>query len=257
VKLSANVLTNADRKRASTCGRLVKIFGGNAVIGCMDRKLLNLGCGQNRPINWINADCSLNSLLQRWPITRAFTKRFIKSVVYKSSNAAYINLNRKWKFGASAVDVVYASHVFEHLTTHPAAMFLAESYRVLKPGAVLRLVVPDLQTLAKVYVSHADRGDTTAAQKFLSAMNLHLENTMGSATRITRIIHFLQGDPHQHKYMYDSLSLSALLEKRGFVEIRLSTYGKSEYIPEINDVECTGEGIPSIYFEARKPQLSR
>lgn len=52
---------------------------------------------------------------------------------------------------------------------------------------------------------------------------------------------------------YDKYSLSKLLSNHGFDQINISSYGRSMYINNIKDVECTSEGIPSIYLEAFKP----
>jgi SAM-dependent methyltransferase len=46
-------------------------------------------------------------------------------------------------------EVVYLSHVLEHFPKSSAPAFLRECYRVLKPGGVLRVVVPDLERIAR------------------------------------------------------------------------------------------------------------
>lgn len=45
-------------------------------------------------------------------------------------------------------------------------LFLAECFRVLEPGGVVRLVVPDLENLAREYLKHRDAGSDGRA-KFL------------------------------------------------------------------------------------------
>lgn len=44
-------------------------------------------------------------------------------------------------------DCVFASHVVEHLFFHEVGMALAEFHRVLKPGGILEVFVPDLQAI--------------------------------------------------------------------------------------------------------------
>jgi ubiquinone/menaquinone biosynthesis C-methylase UbiE len=220
----------------------------------MERVLLNVGCGATRPLGWVNVDCSLNAWIQRTGLGRALARRFIRSTTYTSTNVRYINLNRRWPWPDQSVDVVYGSHVFEHLRLRSAALFLSEAGRVLKPGGVIRLVVPDLYKLAKRYVTDFENGQVSASEPFLYALNLHLENsTPGSKNVFFRLIHFLQGHPHQHKYMYDIASMRLRLERAGFSELRESVYGMSDLIPEIRDVEQTGEGIPALYIEALRP----
>ncbi len=49
-------------------------------------------------------------------------------------------------------DLVYHSHFLEHLTPDQAAFIIKECFRVLKPGGVLRIVVPDLEYNARLYL---------------------------------------------------------------------------------------------------------
>jgi ubiquinone/menaquinone biosynthesis C-methylase UbiE len=49
---------------------------------------------------------------------------------------------------SGAVDGVYSSHNLEHLFAHEVPTALAEFYRVLKPGGVVLVTMPDLQAVA-------------------------------------------------------------------------------------------------------------
>ncbi len=42
-------------------------------------------------------------------------------------------------------DAIYCSHALEHLYPHEVSVALAEFYRVLKPGGVATILVPDLE----------------------------------------------------------------------------------------------------------------
>ena len=62
-------------------------------------------------------------------------------------------------------DAVYHSHVLEHIEPSQGETLVAECYRVLKPGGVLRIVVPDLERIAKLYLENHEwawNGDETA-----------------------------------------------------------------------------------------------
>ena len=114
---------------------------------------INHGCGSVRPMGWINTDSSLNANIQRIPfIGKNFTKLFNK-VDYDSNNLVYMNLNKKWAFKDNSVDIVYASHLFEHLSLKSATLFLQESYRCLMLGGVIRNVVPDSFKITKRYIN--------------------------------------------------------------------------------------------------------
>lgn len=216
---------------------------------------INHGCGSVRPKGWINTDNSLNAQVQKIPVLgRWIEKNVIKSAHYDNPDVHYTNLNKKWNFKDNSVDVVYASHLFEHLSHKAARLFLSESYRCLKPGGVVRIVVPDLYKLAKKYVTDVENGNENASTHFLWAINLDKENMYPSNKMnfLKKAIASKQQYPHQHKYMYDNLSLPKMLREFGFSEIVSSGYGISNYIKDIKDVEGASESYISIYIEAKK-----
>ncbi len=54
-------------------------------------------------------------------------------------------------FRDASVDLVYVSHCLEHIPHGRVNAVLAEWFRVLKPGGILRVGVPDFDALLKVY----------------------------------------------------------------------------------------------------------
>jgi predicted SAM-dependent methyltransferase len=50
-----------------------------------------------------------------------------------------------------SVDLIYACHVLEHFGRHETDQVLAEWFRVLRQGGVLRLAVPDFAAVASRY----------------------------------------------------------------------------------------------------------
>jgi predicted SAM-dependent methyltransferase len=216
---------------------------------------LNLGCGSVRPIGWINTDSSLNANIQKIPfIGKSFAKLF-NPVEYKSENFVYMNLNKKWRYNDNSIDIVYASHLFEHLTLKSTDLFLKEANRVLKPGGVIRIVVPDLLQIAKKYIAEYEQNSFEAeSTKFIMwAINMHREGQYGNVGIFKKLILEWQGYPHQHKYMYDDKSLTFKVKQYGFQQIKIKSYGESEYINEIKDVEGSKESYLSVYLEAKKP----
>ena len=89
--------------------------------------LLNLGCGQTRPSNWINTDCSVNSLLQQNLFSRFLLKNILKRTAYEQNNCHFMDLNKKWNISSNSVDIVYSSHVLEHLSLTSAKVFFRRS----------------------------------------------------------------------------------------------------------------------------------
>ncbi|MDB6139500.1 MAG: hypothetical protein JWO94_2572 [Verrucomicrobiaceae bacterium] len=193
-------------------------------------------------------------MIQRVPVLGKILTKALKATEYAGDGVSYLNLNRRWPFHDGSVDVVYGSHVFEHLSMSKARHFLRETVRVLKPSGMVRLVVPDLFLAAKAYVADFENGTAKAAEGFLFVLNLHLENNYPPAKSTPYLLaHRAQDWPHQHKYMYDAPTLQALMEEHGIREVKQSLYGVSMLLPEIKDVEQTAEGIAAIYLEVIKP----
>lgn len=93
------------------------------------RPLLNVGCGRCYHSDWHNID-----------------------LVAASSEVRQYNLCRGLPYPEQSFEGVYHSHVLEHLSPADARSMLTECHRVLRPGGVLRVVVPDLEGIARVYL---------------------------------------------------------------------------------------------------------
>jgi len=85
---------------------------------------LNLGCGSVRPVGWINTDSSLNVNIQKIPVIGKRVSKLFNPIEYSDTNVHYMNLNKPWKYRDNSVDIVYASHLFEHLTLKSAILLL-------------------------------------------------------------------------------------------------------------------------------------
>lgn len=72
-------------------------------------------------------------------------------------------------FSDAIFDLVYYSHVLEHFSGAKAPWFLEECWRVLRPGGVLRVAVPDLEAIARQYLAEleaARMGSAAAAERY-------------------------------------------------------------------------------------------
>jgi predicted SAM-dependent methyltransferase len=104
------------------------IFPPSLPVNGNGRVLLNLGCGSVTHTSFINVDA-----LAGWHVH-------------------YIRRIDKLRFIADGyADLVYASHCLEHFSHRQVNAVLTEWYRVLKPGGILRLGVPDFDQLVAVY----------------------------------------------------------------------------------------------------------
>lgn len=219
----------------------------------MNKVNLNLGCGDTAPEGWVNCDSSWNAQLSKLPfVHQAIKKLGLVSEARWPGNVRYLSLGKRFPWKDGSVDVVYASHVLEHLDQRVADNFMQESMRVLKRGGVLRIVVPDLLYHAKKYVNSTIDGDgASGAEEFLAITNLRLPVARGL---LHNAYNLMLGHPSLHKQMYDWVTLRKMVEGYGFMAIRQMSHGVSESIESILDVEGPGAGYEgSLYFEALRP----
>ena len=90
--------------------------------------LIHLGCGEQNDSRWINVDA------QPFPHIH-----FVGSVEKLSM------------FPANYADLIYACHVLEHISYQRYPDILKEWRRVLKPGGILRIAVPDFDKFISIY----------------------------------------------------------------------------------------------------------
>lgn len=138
-------------------------------------------------------------------------------------------------FADNSVDLIYASHCLEHFSHLKVRDVLAEWYRVLKAGGVLRLSVPDFDLLLRIYEA--------------------------SGKDIDSILAVLMGG-QDYKYnfhltSFNKRSLAELLANAGFRETREWQHGSTE-ITSIDDfsafhLQVNGTSYPiSLNLEAVK-----
>lgn len=92
---------------------------------------LNVGCGDKFHQAWTNIDMGSNS-----PHVRVH------------------NLLKGFPYDDNQFDALYHSQVLEHFPKEKAGAFLRECFRVLKPGGIVRVVVPDLEDIVREYLRH-------------------------------------------------------------------------------------------------------
>lgn len=137
-------------------------------------KLVNIGCGAVFHSAWINLD--------------------IKST---SPDVKIFDIRRGLPFSSSEIDACYSSHVLEHLTPSQAGKLLAECFRVLRPKGIIRIVVPDLESIVRSYLTALEqvRGAGDKAQPNYDWMMLEMFDQAVRSTNGGEMGHYLR-DPN-------------------------------------------------------------
>jgi predicted SAM-dependent methyltransferase len=177
-------------------------------------RLLNLGCGDTYLDGWVNAD--FFSLLHFWRRPRSHWS---------------LDLRYPFRCPPDHWDGILTEHVIEHFHPHEAAHVIREMFRTLRPGGLVRVIVPSLPKWIAAY-----QGASSAVEF--------------ARFRGAEVIWSLAQD-HGHRSVWDLPLLSGLLEEAGFVDVREVRYLQGTDPRLLRDTE--DRDWNSLYVEARKP----
>jgi len=199
------------------------------------RPRLHLGCGEQALDGWLNAD-----------------------LVVSIPGVVQIDARRRLPFADDSFDLVFSEHLIEHFTYEEGERLLAELLRVLAPGGVVRLATPDMCFLVDLYgpektplqrryldwaVRHAGLGDPVDRREVAVINNFF--HAWG------------------HRFVYDFVTLAALVRRVGFVRVEKCVVGESR-IATLRGLESHGRVIPEEFnrletfvLEAQKPGAAR
>ena len=193
---------------------------------------LHIGCGKGHLADWINID------------------------VYPAPLA--LNILRGLPFADGAATHVFVSHLLEHLFyPRDVRPFLAELYRVLAPGGVARIVVPDIEQCIAAYAGR----DATFFASRRETWPWWPENP----TRLEDFLAYAGAGPEpaylfeSHKYGYDFETLQHVLQEAGFTSVTASGYMGSAHaelrVDEVSAVARAtyGDRHYSLFVEASRP----
>lgn len=212
--------------------------------------MIHIGCGRTPVPGWYNIDSSPSVTLAKHPLLVSILKRlgllslpqlefieFCKTSIPIRRGDATKHIEER----DGEATAVYACHVLEHLDQAGAAGFLKEVYRVMAPGGILRLAVPDLRRHAETYLKTGD------ADAFVEATLMATPKPSGLRAMLREIL-----SGHRHRWMYDGESLSRLLVQHGFAEPVILACGETT-LPPRHGLNLYERSEDSVYVEATKP----
>ncbi len=200
------------------------------------------GCGTTAPETWENFDSSPTLCFERLPfIGRLYTKNDHRF----PQNVRYGDIVRGLPLAESSCAGIYASHVLEHLHLEDCRKALRNTFHLLMPQGIFRVIVPDLETAAKKYLANPS---SNAAERFL------METSLGRAARAKGFIGFCTAflGHSQHLWMWDYKGFIHELEAAGFSEVRSCAPGDSED-PFFKEVENPERFIDAVSIQCRRP----
>lgn len=180
---------------------------------------LNIGCGLKAPEDWINIDASPSLRISRIYLVRLLLG---KRLPPWPRNVRYADITRRLNIDDNSCDLVFASHVIEHLSLDDAIIAFANIYAVIKPNGILRLIVPDLLTITRNYIDMVTiNKDPDAAFQCTDALGVGCRIHKNSF--LARLKEAFSNSRHQ--WLWDELSMKQALETVGFRNITKRSYG--------------------------------
>ncbi len=193
---------------------------------------LHIGCGKGLLSGWVNID------IHPAPLS--------------------MNVLRGLPFRAGSVRHIFVSHFLEHLFfPRDVKPFLAELRRVLAPGGVVRIVVPDIEQCIDAY--------TARDQAFFGSRREIWDWWPENPTRLEDFLAYAGAGPEpaylfeSHKYGYDFETLQRILEDAGFIGTKRSSFMGSDHpalrVDDISEVAKAkyGDRYYSLFAEAFAP----
>jgi len=187
----------------------------------MDKLNVQYGCGLSAPENWVNFDSSPTLRLQRSIIGPLIQNRLN---VKFPGNVKYGDIVKGLPVSENSCDCVYCSHVLEHLSLEDFRLALQNTFDILKPGGLFRLVMPDLEYLINDYNIMKNEGNPAASIVFLE------KSILGKQFRRKGFKGFLTSflGNSNHLWLWDYASVKLELESVGFSNIRKCEFNDSD-----------------------------
>lgn len=173
---------------------------------------LHLGCGEKPKPGWINLDLGASADIK-------------------------LDLRRPLPFDEHSCEAIYSEHFLEHVEyPHATQRLLSECRRVLRPGGVFSVGVPDTEWPMSEYLGVTSDGYFSIAKE-----RWHPD---WCRTRMEHLnFHFRQAG--EHKFAYDLETLLATLRTAGFVEVRAREFCAT--------LDSADRRIGTIYVDCTKP----
>lgn len=160
---------------------------------------LQIGFGKNPLEGWLNTGISLKECYR----------------------GTYMDAGKPFPLPDNTFNFIYSEHLFEHLTYRQAQNMLKESYRVLKPGGIIRIATPDLQFLINLY----NEPEKTLHKNYIE-YSAKEDGLPATAVYIINRFHTTWG----HQIIYDRATLIAALKDTGFKDITSCEMGQSTHV---------------------------
>jgi predicted SAM-dependent methyltransferase len=191
--------------------------------------MLEIGAGPNEKPGWLASDLTAQLQARRIPLDA--TKSF------PLENATF--------------DYVFSEHMIEHVPYEGGHNMLKESFRILKPGGIVRIVTPSLGFIVRIVSSDRSKFEQGYFEWFLRTV------LPDAPIRSNAFFFNIFVRDWGHTFIYDHQTLRHSMQAAGFTDITTCTLNQSSH-RELANLENTARMPPgyleleSMVFEGRK-----
>jgi len=151
-------------------------------------------------------------------------------------------------FPDNSVRLIFTEHFFEHIDyTEEAPLFLSECLRVLQPGGIIRIIVPDAERYLRAYCEPG--WDAMTRLRLLKPDHFDGYTDCTYRTKM-ELVNEVFRQAYTHKFAYDHETVERLLADVGFGQIVHQEFGKS-LDPELA-IDLKDRAHESLYVEGVK-----
>jgi predicted SAM-dependent methyltransferase len=139
-------------------------------------KKLHIGCGHNKPGDWLNTD------------------------ITDHADVCFLDATTTFPMPDNAFDYAFSEHMIEHVPYEAGQVMLKECLRVLKPGGKVRIATPNLTNILALYTDaptpiqqeyirwSIDRHTPVARHLHGGAPDQHVHDQLGPHVRLRRTL---------------------------------------------------------------------
>jgi len=132
-----------------------------------------------------------------------------------------LDASRRFPFDDHSFDYIFSEHQLEHISHVQGLNMLRECHRVLKPGGMIRIAVPSLDSLLALFGTEWSPLQKQYAEAVMKTC--FPEAGEGNACFVMNAAFVSWG----HLFMYDHLTLRDSLQRAGFTDVTRREPGQS------------------------------
>jgi predicted SAM-dependent methyltransferase len=171
-----------------------------------------------------------------------------------TAHVVQLDVTQAFPIDDQVFDYVYSEHMIEHISFEHGRSMIRECFRIMKAGAIIRIVTPSIGFLIRLLSRDRseleDRYIEWATQQFVPNAPMPLPSFVFN--------NFVRAWGHQ--FIYDRATMRLVLSEAGFVDIKECHIGQSDHakLRNLETVARMPDGfleLESMIFEGMRPSV--